>query len=1128
MNVLGEGFHKNIIGQISQRQKVYGSGYTPGTSRTPEEIVYLNANTAWCKLMSSTNITNLNVLNNPTIKDLKLTGNELAKRFVLFNGTSIYNRRTTTFRGGVTDTNNPLGVDSKGDNMAYGIGGNDFGIGPMMGIQSVSVTHENRGSLRTANVKIKAWNKAQFEIIDVLYLRLGYSVFLEWGNSMYFDNNGILISDPLNMSLDYLFLSGAISYEQMLYRIESKRLGTFGNYDAMFGKVKNFHWSILKDGSYDITVDLISSGDIIESLKANTIIEDATKTSSIAKTDNVEPPENDNELIDFYVKKSSLAQFFYYLKYQLDEGTHSVDGDKRRVKFSFSDVPKDGAKEIEEANEEIATGNNIKGFAKNPWVIGATAALTLATGGLGGLIGFGIVAAIGYYNDTFQELPNIPTDISPELFKIYGSDKKEITGIVDAIQIPWYDKTNNNETYYIRLGTLLAYMQNYLIPRCTPSTGNTSSPIINIDYDQNTNIMYAHKWQIAVDPRICVVGRTIPLLINNDFTSWSDFKFLPDCSPFINDKFTITSKTEGVIEGENNSKVEYGNIMNIYVNMVYILNKADELKDDKGEVSLFDLLKGICDGINEGLGGISALEPIVEEISNTITIIDANPLPNKDEIIKKINSLYGIDISTELASFDLYGYTVDDSGVGKSSFIRDFSFTTEITPEMATMITVGAAANGSVVGANSTALSKLNIGLEDRFKKEITDVYSTKKAKIAEIGSLASSASLELSNLKERYKNTIIEYFDFLEEMSDSVLLPKLTDSEVDAYKTTLTNITQVEEQARNTKHVLNILKSGKNPNDQEYQATLSPGTGFIPFNLSVTMDGLSGPKIYSKFTIDTRYLPSNYPGSVEFLIKSISHEIQDSRWTTKLESFCISKGKFEDFVPQSLPATTGATTTGATTTGAATTGATGTGGTNGKPLSHINENISPIRNAILRVAKGYVGQSEVPGFDNQKFVDPAFQAKMQSIGWTSYPTAYWCNWFTDLVWREAYSQVGATDPKIQNIFKTKLNSRVLPPLTAGCFNTLKVAVSKGFGKDLGGVNIQSAKNVALPKPGDMIIYSSGHTNICIAVDPINRTFDTIGGNEGIANNRNGSSVKVTRKYWSTQKIKGIISVIEN
>ena len=60
----------------------------------------------------------------------------------------------------------------------------------------------------------------------------------------------------------------------------------------------------------------------------------------------------------------------------------------------------------------------------------------------------------------------------------------------------------------------------------------------------------------------------------------------------------------------------------------------------------------------------------------------------------------------------------------KAGFIKDFSFKTEITPEYATMITVGAAANGAVVGANSTALSKLNIGLEDRFKTEVLDTFN--------------------------------------------------------------------------------------------------------------------------------------------------------------------------------------------------------------------------------------------------------------------------------------------------------------------------------------------------------------------------------------------------------------------
>jgi hypothetical protein len=59
-------------------------------------------------------------------------------------------------------------------------------------------------------------------------------------------------------------------------------------------------------------------------------------------------------------------------------------------------------------------------------------------------------------------------------------------------------------------------------------------------------------------------------------------------------------------------------------------------------------------------------------------------------------------------------------------------------------------------------------------------------------------------------------------------------------------------------------------------------------------MDGLSGMKIGSKFNIDTSYLPSNYPTTVDFLIKNIVHEIKDNKWTTSLESYCIAKGSKE------------------------------------------------------------------------------------------------------------------------------------------------------------------------------------------------------------------------------------------
>ena len=76
-------------------------------------------------------------------------------------------------------------------NGVYGWGGIDErGYVPMPGITDVSVQYQNNGALSKATIKIKCFNKKQFQIIDVLYLRPGYSLLLEFGHSTYLNNGG--------------------------------------------------------------------------------------------------------------------------------------------------------------------------------------------------------------------------------------------------------------------------------------------------------------------------------------------------------------------------------------------------------------------------------------------------------------------------------------------------------------------------------------------------------------------------------------------------------------------------------------------------------------------------------------------------------------------------------------------------------------------------------------------------------------------------------------------------------------------------------------------------------------------------------------------------------------------------
>jgi len=69
---------------------------------------------------------------------------------------------------------------------------------------------------------------------------------------------------------------------------------------------------------------------------------------------------------------------------------------------------------------------------------------------------------------------------------------------------------------------------------------------------------------------------------------------------------------------------------------------------------------------------------------------------------------------------------------------------------------------------------------------------------------------------------------------------------------------------------------------------TASPTIGFIPINLNLSMVGLSGMKIYQKFSINQNFLPSNYEETLEFLLKGITQTVNDKGWTTSIEALSI------------------------------------------------------------------------------------------------------------------------------------------------------------------------------------------------------------------------------------------------
>jgi hypothetical protein len=65
---------------------------------------------------------------------------------------------------------------------------------------------------------------------------------------------------------------------------------------------------------------------------------------------------------------------------------------------------------------------------------------------------------------------------------------------------------------------------------------------------------------------------------------------------------------------------------------------------------------------------------------------------------------------------------------------------------------------------------------------------------------------------------------------------------------------------------------------------------GFLPINLNLTLDGISGPTILQQFEVEGRFLPHPIPDTLTFLIKGLNHKISNNVWTTTIESLSVPK----------------------------------------------------------------------------------------------------------------------------------------------------------------------------------------------------------------------------------------------
>lgn len=821
------------------------------------------------------------------LKDLGLTesylGSELAKNLVLTNGvTKVNDDGSRTYKAGVADNISMI------NDYVYGFGGDsDWGLVAMPGLLDVDIKSKNMGSLREATVKIRANSEKQFGLIDALYCRIGYTMFLEWGNSIYINNSDKYVSNPITGGVQSLIpsfltpttddcFSGDIN-AGLQKKIETNREISCGNYDAFLGRVANFSWDFNSEGYYEITLKLVSIGDIIESLKIDQTVGNINLNNSVSAM--VGQPSGNSALESFL---TIAAQ---------PNGNITFDINEAQDEYSSDDVETDITFNFDIVKNTLVASTSYSEVPENN------------------------------YNSTvaFEKRSTPGGEYSAQL---NYSRPESAQGKVISARAQFDEEIY----YYIRLGDILDFIKAKLLiynPECD------NKPIFDIDTNEDTNVCYAHQYNMSADPSKVMVRSNLPpkdilkgwaqSFDNNGKQNWEGTIRRGD---ILSSDFGVGTTSKGFEFREISTKIEYfkttsatingkeigyhGKIMNIYFEYKFLLDTIQKNRDKtSGDLKLYKFIEALCKTANECLGGINKLTPRIQD-DNKLQIIDQNPLYGTQEEPPK------------MSIFNLYGIN-DKNG----SFVREFNIKTQLTNEFASQVTIGAQAQGSKDTTDALALSNWNYGLIDRMipkKLSSSDITKSKVTSTYEnILNVRNQLMVMWCAYAEGDRFWLTNKLEFDDDEATSFLQyaqastgERLSQKGLDEAKT-------IEDLKNGWKRENMILLFENFPTKRYSQFvklqkdlfallhinsdTPSNQQGMIPLNISVEMDGLSGIKIYNQLPVDIRFIPNYYPQTLFWIIKGVSHKIKDNKWTTELETIAVPK----------IPAIEGASSTAST-----------------------------------------------------------------------------------------------------------------------------------------------------------------------------------------------------------------------
>lgn len=787
MGIIGENLEIGLSNQIKVRQEKLGNP-TP----TTDNVIYNNSKATWVRVASSVDVLDTTLSG---LGDFNEKGSELAKNLVLFSGAT--NSKGQLPNKALSTSTNNLSEQVLSQ---YGIGDSTkWGYSPPPGIENISVQALNRGAIRKASISITAHNPDQFRLIEALYLRLGFTILVEWGHTVYYDNEGVLqLRQDFDTSPFNKFINKTGDFSSVSQALIDERQQSAYNYDGFVGYISNFNWTFNDDATYSITLDVLTRGGLIDSLTVNR----SGAGGGIPGTGNGSLLENIFQNWKEVIKGQNFDAITTY-------GT----------KF-FTNTPDDDA-------------NRVWGFP---------------------LIKEGEFVSIAMETQADGESAEAPQYyVSLGLLLRFINDRGLLYSTEEDLKKTQEFAQLNLEEQQERINELKL------------------TPIISIDHRYGKSWMLSHPYQQSVDPKICYLNNSLPeasyVFKNSDnpaliakeqeivqkYGSNGNYTNGGNVSTPSAPLDVAGAKPDNLFRPKSNNSFA-ADIMGIMLNLDFLIKVLNDNKEEDGKVSLGTFISKVLSGVSSVTGNLNSFSTSYSEETNTVVIYDDNTIPGITPPSSTTTPIhvYGVGSGTKTSS-------------KLGSFVTNLSFSSKIFPNLQNSIAIASQnPDGGSPGEKISSFQRLNKGLVDRLARGAKPYFISGKS--------------EPPSPMTRFESEIFLLNDhFITQYNKGFLRSQ---KEIDECSNTLRDVLAY---------------------DLEWRAGAGEITSpfFIPVELSLTMEGIAGFKLYEKFDITPDYiLPPSYPNNVNFIIQGVSHDINGGDWKTTINTLSWPSERNAPFNP--------------------------------------------------------------------------------------------------------------------------------------------------------------------------------------------------------------------------------------